>query len=70
MAEDLAWRVEVRDPAGQGEWQLWGRHPSEAEARMQERDYLGSHPSGEARVFDEAVGPVKLSVKIPRVTKK
>ena len=56
MADEI-WRVEVRDPAGEGEWRLWGRHPNEHEARMQERDYLDSHPGGEARVFDEALGP-------------
>lgn len=51
------WRVEVREPAGEGDWELWGRHPSEAEAQLQASDYLAAHPQGEARVYDEAVGP-------------
>jgi hypothetical protein len=49
----MIWRVEVRDPAGEGEWELWGRHPSEAEAQAQQADYVQRHPTGEARVVVE-----------------
>lgn len=51
------WRVEARDPAGQGDWATIGRHPTEAEAQGQINDYVLDHPNGEARKWDEDVGP-------------
>ena len=51
------WRVDVRDPAGQGEWELLGQHPTQLEADLQADEYRASHPTGEARVYDEAEGP-------------
>ena len=47
------WRVEVREPAGEGDWELWGRHPSQLEADIQANDYRESHPVGEAQVLEE-----------------
>lgn len=50
----MIWRVEVRLPAGEGEWELWGRHPSELEANVQRDDYEVAHLEGEALVVIES----------------